>query len=125
RVAIEANDALSKRFRIFRFNQNAVADDFGNRGRARGHNGFLCRHSFQEDNSEALLNAGQTEDIGAVIFRSQGAPVNVAEPAYGGLQMQVGTELPQFSALRAIPDNANLELRNPVPQQPRSSEQYV
>ncbi len=92
---------------------------------ARGHNGLARNHRFQEHDAENLLNTGQAEDVRVIIFLGQSRDRDVAEPAYDRREIQLKADPLEPFILRSVPYNANLELRNGLPQTGRGSQQNI
>ena len=66
-------------------------------------------HGLEKDNTESFLNARQTEDIAAIVFRGQISQTEVAQPAHGVFDAQVRSELLQSSILWPAADNSKFE----------------
>ncbi len=57
-----------------------MANYFGDSGGVRRDNRFPGRHSLQKHDAEALLNAGQTKDVGSIVFGGELVNAHVADP---------------------------------------------
>ena len=80
RRAMEREDPRRQCRGALRFHQGRVRSHLGDGRRARRHDRLTGRHGFQQHDAEAFLDAGQAEDVGAIVLGGQVGTRNIAQP---------------------------------------------
>ena len=111
-IAIETKNARGKRLGVSGLRENAMVDHFRNSGSAYCDYRLPRYHRFQEDNTEAFLQAGQAKHLRAVIFLSQSGEWYISQPNYGSFKTQFTPDSVQPFTIRPVTDDSNFELGN-------------
>ena len=94
----------------------AMGNDFGDGAGTGGDDGESSGHSFEQDDTEAFLAAGQAENIRVAIFTREFREGDVFEKADTVFEMELPGEAAQARELRADADDAqhgwSLKLRH-------------
>jgi hypothetical protein len=112
RIAIETNHRLGERFWATRFHEDSVPNYFRNCGRACRYNRLAGSHCLQKYDAEALLNARQTEDLCALVLRSQPGKGHVTEPPYDWFEAQFKAEPAKSLRFRPVSYDPKFEFWN-------------
>src|SRR5579862_2004671 len=99
---------------MVRLEQNAMANHFRHGCGVRGYNRFHGGHRLQKYDAKALLDAGQTEDVGWIVLSRELGAAHVADPGDEALDAQLACHTMQSPTLGPIADNPHFQLRYPA-----------
>ena len=107
--AIERLDGGGQRFGTVGLHQHGMWRHFWNCRRAGGDDGLGGRHGLEQHDAEAFLDAGQAEEIRAVVLGQELGTRNVAQPHYRAVELQLARKAMQRGGARAVADDPYFE----------------
>jgi len=92
---------------------------------AQGDDGLGSRHGFQQHDAEAFLNAGQAEEIRAVVLGQELGVRNVTQPRYRAVELQLARKAMQAGGTRAAANDPYFEAGDATGQRGGRAQQRV